>query len=318
VPRRAGERGAVEAGALPALLPGGRPVADAAARVDVAAAWDVESLPSTTGRDLTGILAAASSGALGGLLVGGVDVDDLPDPAAARAALAAAPFVISIEVRAGSVTEFADLVLPVAPPAEKSGTYLNWEGRWRGFPRAMASNALSDAEVLDAIAGEADIWLGLRDQEATYQELAQLGGWEGERIAAPDVFARNAGPAPAGADGAIQAILSTWSMLLDKGRLQDGEPYLAGTAHRAVVRLSSATAAGLGLLPGASGGAVTVSTDRGSITLPLAVTPMPDGVVWLPSNSSGSAVRATLAAGNGDIVTIARAVATIATAGVPA
>ncbi len=45
VPRRAGERGALEAGALPSLLPGGRPVADAAARVDVAAVWGVPSLP---------------------------------------------------------------------------------------------------------------------------------------------------------------------------------------------------------------------------------------------------------------------------------
>ena len=40
-PRRAGERGALEAGALPTLLPGGRPVADAAARAEVAAAWGV-------------------------------------------------------------------------------------------------------------------------------------------------------------------------------------------------------------------------------------------------------------------------------------
>src|SRR5690606_19692948 len=39
VPRRAGERGAVEAGLLPGLLPGARPAADAAARVDVAAVW---------------------------------------------------------------------------------------------------------------------------------------------------------------------------------------------------------------------------------------------------------------------------------------
>jgi NADH-quinone oxidoreductase subunit G len=318
VPRRAGERGAVEAGALPNLLPGGRPVADPAARVDIAAAWDVESLPTTPGRDLTGILAAATDGALGGLLIGGVDLDDLPDPAAARAALTAAPFVLSLEVRASSVTEYADVVLPVAPPAEKSGTYLNWEGRWRDFPRALASNALSDAEVLDAIAGESDIWLGLRSQESTYQELAQLGGWEGDRIGAPDLFARTAGPAPDGADGSVQALLSTWSLLLDQGRLQDGEPYLAGTAHRAVVRLSTATAARLGLTAGVPGNTVTVSTDRGQITLPLAVTPMPDGVVWLPSNSSGSAVRATLGAGNGDIVTIANAIGTIATAGVPA
>ena len=39
VPRRAGDRGAIETGCLPHLLPGGRPVADAQARVDVATTW---------------------------------------------------------------------------------------------------------------------------------------------------------------------------------------------------------------------------------------------------------------------------------------
>ena len=51
VPRRAGDRGAVEAGCLPNLLPGGRPVADAAARVDTATTWGLDSLPETPGRD---------------------------------------------------------------------------------------------------------------------------------------------------------------------------------------------------------------------------------------------------------------------------
>lgn len=303
VPRRAGERGAVEAGALPSLLPGGRPVSDAAARVDTAAAWDVESLPSDPGRDLAAILAATASGQLSGLLVGGIDLDDLPDPVAARAALTAASFVVSLEVRASSVTEFADVVFPVAPPAEKAGTYLNWEGRWRDFPRALASNAMTDADVLDAIAGEAGSWLGIRGRQAAFDELAELGAWEGTRVAAPAV----AGVLSEPSESVGTAVLSTWSLLLDQGLLQDGEPYLAGTAHRAVARLSPATAAGLGLPSGAGGAAVTVSTDRGEITLPLAVTPMPDGVVWLPSNSHGSAVRAVLGAGNGDSVSIGAA-----------
>ncbi len=66
VPRRAGDRGAVETGCLPNLLPGGRPVADASARVDVAAAWDVESLPEAEGRDADGIVAALAAGEIGG------------------------------------------------------------------------------------------------------------------------------------------------------------------------------------------------------------------------------------------------------------
>src|SRR6478672_9642226 len=79
VPRRAGDRGALEAGALPNLLPGGRPLADASAREQTATAWHVSDLPDTVGRDTAGILAAASSGELGALLIGGIELADLPD-----------------------------------------------------------------------------------------------------------------------------------------------------------------------------------------------------------------------------------------------
>jgi NADH-quinone oxidoreductase subunit G len=298
VPRRAGERGAVEAGALPGLLPAGRPVADAAARVDVAAAWEIESLPAAPGRDAAAILAATVAGDVTGLVVGGVDPADFPDPQLALAALDDAAFVVSLEVRASAVTERADVVFPVAPPAEKAGTYLDWEGRWRPFHAALSSNALPDLRVLDAIASEAGYVLGLRGTERATAELAELGAWEGIRAAAPATAAATPTAPPAG-----QAVLATWSLLLDGGRLQDGEPYLAGTAHRASARISPATAAALtegAALPAEP--EVTVSTDRGSLTLPLVVEDMPDGVVWLPTNSAGSAVRATLGAGAGDRV----------------
>ena len=121
MPRRAGDRGAVETGCLPNLLPGGRPVADAAARVDVATAWGVDSLPDTTGRDADAIVAALVSGELGGLVVGGVDPDDTGDPAAIRAALAAASFVVALELRETDVTRAADVVFPVAPVTDKAG-----------------------------------------------------------------------------------------------------------------------------------------------------------------------------------------------------
>src|SRR5262249_43378185 len=80
VPRRAGERGAIEAGALPALLPIGRQVTDAAARAEVARVWNVGELPPLPGRDTTEILAAAAAGKVDALVIGGVDPYDLPDP----------------------------------------------------------------------------------------------------------------------------------------------------------------------------------------------------------------------------------------------
>jgi len=68
-------------------------------------------------------------------------------------------------------------------------------------------------------------------------------------------------------------------------------------------RLSEATA---GLLDVVDGMAVTVSTARGSITLPAQITPMVDHVVWLPTNSAGSRVRATLGVDAGDVVTVTK------------
>jgi len=297
VPRRAGDRGAVEVGALPNLLPGGRPVADATARAQMADAWSVDTLPSAPGRDTAAILAAAAAGELDVLLVGGVDVDDLVDPAAAVAALDAASFVVSLEVRHSAVTERADVVFPVAPVVEKAGSFVNWEGRIRPFEASLHTNAIADQRVLTYLADEVGIDLGLPTASAAADDRARVGLWAGPR----DFAGHSTPPPPATAPG--QAVLATWRLLLDNGRSQDGEPYLAGTAHATVVRLSPATAAGIGA---AAGDAVTVSTERGAITLPLDVAEMADGVVWLPTNSPGSTVSATLGVTSGAVVAIGR------------
>jgi len=300
VPRRAGERGALEAGALPALLPGGRPLADDAARAQVSAAWHVSEVPSTPGRDADGIVAAATDGTLGALLVGGIEPADFGDPDAVLAALDAAGFVVSLELRHSEVTERADVVFPVAPTTQKAGAFVNWEGRYRGFAPALHGTTQqagqSDHRVLDALADEIGVYLGLSTVEAARQELSGLGTWDGEHAASPQVAAPQA-PQP----GAGEAVLTGWRQLLDAGRLQDGEPYLAGTARPPVVRLSSDTAAEIGA---ADGDEVTVSAARGSITLPLTITDMPDRVVWLPLNSPGSAVHRQLGVTIGSVVRI--------------
>ena len=296
VPRRAGERGALDAGALPGLLPGGHPVSDETARSRVAEAWHVSELPAAKGRDADGILAAATEGTLGALLVGGVEPDDFADPDAVLAALDAAGFVVSLELRQSAVTERADVVFPIAPTAEKSGTYVNWEGRHRASSAALPPAATPDLRVLDTMADELGIDLGLPTVEAAHAELSALGAWDGTHAADPTVAA-GAAPKP----GAGEAVLAGWRMLLDAGRLQDGEPHLAGTARTPVVRLSAGTADAIGA---ADGDQVTVSTARGEVTLPLNITEMPDRVVWLPLNSPGSAVHRTLGVTAGAVVRI--------------
>jgi NADH-quinone oxidoreductase subunit G len=299
VPRRAGERGALEAGALPGLLPGGRPLSDETARTQMLTRWNVDELPSTPGRDADAILAAAADGTLGALLVGGIEPDDFADPAAVLAALDAAGFVVSLELRHSAVTERADVVFPIAPAAEKSGTYVNWEGRPRSFAAALPPAATPDLRVLDTLADEVGIDLGFPTVEAAHAELVALGAWDGTPGATPTAAAA-AAPTP----GAGEAVLAGWRMLLDDGRLQNGEPHLAGTARTPVVRLSAGTAEAISA---ADGDTVTVSTARGDISLPLAITEMADNVVWLPLNSPGSAVHRQLGVTPGAVVKIGAA-----------
>jgi NADH-quinone oxidoreductase subunit G len=295
IPRRAGDRGALEAGCLPALLPGGRLVSDPAARVDMQAAWGVENLPATVGRDTTGILAGAAS--LQALVVAGVEIDDLPDPAAALSALEAAPFVASFEVRTSQVTEHADVIFPVVPPAEKDGTFINWEGRERPFPVVLKMPAaMPDVRALAALAKEMGLSLGFSTPAGAKKELDELGRWDGDRATEPTYQ-------PGPGQGAFDSTrLATWRMLIDDSRSNDGEPYLVATARPAVARISRTTAHRVGVKDGDE---LVVSTDAGSIRLPVLVTPMTDNVVWLPANSADSHVRRALHADHGSIVTIA-------------
>ncbi|HAM44635.1 MAG TPA: NADH-quinone oxidoreductase subunit G, partial [Propionibacteriaceae bacterium] len=87
IPRRAAERGAIEAGCLPGLLPGARAVSNVAARVDVATHWGVDSLPPLEGLDAASMLAAAATGEIEALLIGGVELSDFADAEAARASV---------------------------------------------------------------------------------------------------------------------------------------------------------------------------------------------------------------------------------------
>jgi NADH-quinone oxidoreductase subunit G len=83
--------------------------------------------------------------------------------------------------------------------------------------------------------------------------------------------------------------LATWKPMLDNGSMQDGDKYLAATARAAVARVSST-------VYDAVGPAVTVTGDRGSVTLPAEIADdLDDGVVWLPSNSTGNGVLADVA-----------------------
>ena len=136
IPRRAGDRGALDAGLLP---------------ID--------------GRNTSEIVAATGS-AIKGLVVGGVSPEDVDGDL--MGAIEKAQFVVSLETRHTDVTAEADVVLPVAVVTEKAGTFRNWEGRDRSFGAVIPTpGALSDADVLGELARELGKSLSVTDFWAT-------------------------------------------------------------------------------------------------------------------------------------------------------
>ena len=299
IPRRAGERGALEAGALGNVLPGGRPVMDAAARVDIAAAWGVDSLPATPGRSASEIIDALTSGDLDAVVVGGVDALDLPHGREAIAALKKS-FVVSLEIAPSSVTAVADVVLPVAAITEKSGSFLNWEGRARAFDSAVAdSHNRSDVRILSMLADALGNPISLGTVTSSAREFNQLGSWDGSRV--------QLAPVAAGAAKSVsgnEALLSSWRRLLDMGSLQKGEDNLAGTRRPTVAVISPKRAASIGV---ATGQQVRVSNAHGSITIPALVEDIHEDAVWIPRNSFASQALVALDAVHGDVVTVVKA-----------
>jgi NADH-quinone oxidoreductase subunit G len=301
IPRRAGERGAVDAGALPSLLPGARSISDDESRVEVERVWNA-SVPTTPGRDLTGVFQAImdEENPLAGLVVGGVEIGDLPDSAAAAAAFEAVGFLVSLELRRSAVTEFADVVLPVAAAAEKAGRFVTWEGRRRPFDLTLTnSGQLSDGRVLHSLADEMDLDLGLPTHGSARAELDALGVTSHRLAHQPAAAAPELSTADANS-----VLLATWHELIDAGSLSDGDDNLAGTAKPLRAVLSVRTAADLGL---SAGDLVTVSSATGELIAPVLIedgTSCVDGVVWLPTNSRDGSVRKTLGAAHGDSVTV--------------
>ena len=298
IPRRAGERGALEAGAIGNLLPGGRPVTDAAARVDIGALWGTDSLPSAEGKSAQEIYAAVNAGEIGALLVGGVDPLDGDNNQGALAALDKA-FVVSLEIASSAVTQRADVVLPVAAITEKSGSFLNWEGRPRAFDTAVQDSLnRSDLRILSMIAEEMGATVNLATVTSAVKEIASLGKWDGARVSMSKVSA-SAQPAVSG----DQFILTSWRRLLDLGTLQQGEENLAGTARATVAVISPKRAGALGVVDGDK---LKISTSLGSVTLNALVEDIHDDALWAPRNSRGSQLLVNLGVAHGAVVSVVK------------
>jgi len=293
IPRRAGEKGAIAAGALPNLLPGNRPISDASARVDIATAWNIDSLPSEIGMSSTEII----NSDLQAVLIGGVDPMDISADAKVKLAK---KFVVSLEIRQSDITDIASVVLPVAAVVEKSGSFMDWQGSARNFEAAVEQSLnRSDVRILSMLADEIGKPINLATVKSARNEFESIGNWDGSKNSMKPVAATSAiNPS------SDEAVLNSWRNLLDKGSMQDGEDNLAGTARKSVVVISPARAKSLSV---SENDLVRVSNDYGAITLPCSINDIEDSSVWLPRNSQSSQLIRNLGTVSNSIVKVAKA-----------
>jgi NADH-quinone oxidoreductase subunit G len=293
VPRRAGDRGALDAGARPDLLPGGRPLADAGARAELAEAWGAEP-PEAPGLDALAMVRAAAEGELGVLVLAGVDLvrDHGPRELAERALERA--FVVAVDHEKNDTTRHADVLLPAVVHAETEGTFTDWEGRVQATHPAVPVGGAAQAvwELADQLSVRLGTDLGLANLAAVTAETARLRS-RPEGLAAPALPAAAPATTPTTDRPEGTLALVTYPLLLDGASMLARADDLNRETPGAFVELHPDDAGRLGLADGAAA-EVDFGEDR-SARLAVRVAPtVAPGCAFVPANQPDLALGALL------------------------
>jgi NADH-quinone oxidoreductase subunit G len=324
VPRRAGDRGALDAGARPDLLPGGRPVADAGARAELAEAWGAEP-PEAPGLDAAAMVRAAAEGELGVLVLAGVDlVHDHGPRELAEQALERA-FVIAVDHEVNDTTRHADVLLPAVVHAETEGTFTDWEGRVQATHPAVPIGGAAQAvwELADQLSVRLGTDLGLATLARVTAETERFrsrptGGAESAPTdrgtprfsgaplrGSPDPSGGSPGPPRPDPPGRASSepvelagpsdglALVTYPLLLDAASMLARADDLNRETPGAFLELHPDDAGRLGLADGATA-EVDFGEDR-TARLPVRVAPtVAPGCAFIPANQPDLGLRALL------------------------
>ena len=260
----------------------------------------VGAQPQQGGLNAGQMMAGKALKALKALVLLGVEPEfDTANPAAALAAAQAAEMVVSLSSFKTSATDYADVILPIAPFSETSGTFVNAEGRVQSFhgvvkPQGEARPAWKVLRVLGTMLGLE----GFGFETSEEVKAAALGD-----LAALSAKLNNATSAPiaiAGGNGSLERLADL--PIYSADALVRRSPSLQATAdgRAPVASLPQALWAELGLAEGAQ---VKVSQDgpngAASAVLPAVLdASLPANVVRVPA---GHADTATLGASFGTV-----------------
>ncbi|MGH7700261.1 MAG: molybdopterin-dependent oxidoreductase, partial [Gemmatimonadales bacterium] len=176
-------QGASDVGAIPFVYTDYRPVTDPAVRADYARAWgvDPERLSLRKGLMVTEVV-KPESGIRGMYIMGENPIISDPDIAHAEAWFAALEFLAVQDLFLTETARYADVVLPGASFAEKTGTYVNTERRIQLAHQAVAppGDARGDLETLLELSRRLGLSTPFRTPEDVMREIVTLTpSWAG-------------------------------------------------------------------------------------------------------------------------------------------
>ncbi|MFP5317215.1 MAG: NADH-quinone oxidoreductase subunit NuoG [Acidimicrobiia bacterium] len=227
--RRGNVHGALDMGLAPGVLPG-------RVSLDEGHAWFMDgwgALPENRGLDTLGMLQAADQNHLQALVLLGADpINDVPDRALARRALAAVNFTVAVDCFANESSRHADVILPVVTFAERPGTTTNLEGRVSSLsqkvtgPGTARPDWMIAAELALRLGGD----LGFDSLDAIAAEIERLApahaGLTRRRLAGDGVVVplteRHASSSTAG--NVIEEIEVSASMIQGETLLPENDP----------------------------------------------------------------------------------------------
>jgi formate dehydrogenase alpha subunit len=320
LPAEANVHGARDMGVAPDLLPGLRPLDDAAARDAFREAWGAE-VPPEAGLDFWGMMEAARQGRLKALVVAG-DNPFLwaPGRQLLSEALEGLDFLLVIDSLMTETAERAHVLLADVPTYGKDGTYTSADRRVLRLKAALAPLGearpgwLSLRELGRRLAEKLSATVNLEAEgpEALMQEIASLVPAYAEarydrlqsgrtRVLLPEVPARvafqevsAAGEAPA--EGVL-TLLTGRSLYtsLEGAALHSPE---ADKLHREEsVEINPADAAALNVRQGEE---VVLLNGSAELAIAVSVTEaVPPGALYVPLYYSGGAVNALFAPDDG-------------------
>lgn len=172
-------QGACDMGGLPNVFPGYQPIADENNRRKFAAAWHVpeEKLSTKPGLTVTEIVQGALEGRIKAIYIMGEN-PMLSDPNLSHVeeALEAVKFLVIQDIFLNETAEHADVVLPAASFAEKTGTFTNTERRVQLIRPAVdpPGSAMADWQIVLDLANRFDAGWNYQNAAGVFDEMATV------------------------------------------------------------------------------------------------------------------------------------------------